>query len=73
MQMEFSGMSKKPFQDTLLILVHTVARGDHKAIINKVFHLYLNKVQKINSAEKGSLQKWLQGLFLNCMLGIQAQ
>ena len=35
----------------------------HKAILNKVFHRYLNKVQKINSAGKISLHQWLQGIF----------
>ena len=29
----FSGMFKKPFQDTILIPVHIVARGNHKTII----------------------------------------
>ena len=55
-------MFKKTFQETLLISVHMVARGNHKAIINEGFHRYLKKVQKINSADKGSLHKWLQGI-----------
>ena len=58
----FSGMLKNNFQDTLLILVHSVTRGDNKEIINKYFHHYLNKVQKINSAGNGSFQQWFQGV-----------
>ena len=30
----FPGMFKKNFQDTLLIMVHSVARSNHKAIRN---------------------------------------
>ena len=62
----FSGMFKKTFQETLLIPVHAVARGNHKKIINEWFHRYLNKVQKINSADKSSLHQWLQGVWLEC-------
>ena len=58
----FAGMFKKTFQETLLIPVHAVAWGNHKAIINEGFHRYLKKLQKINSMDKGSLQQWLQGL-----------
>ena len=58
-----AGMFKKTFQETLLILVHEVARVNHKTIINEGFHRYLNKVQKINSVDKGSLHQWLQGVF----------
>ena len=61
----FPGMFKKTFQETLLIPVHAVARLYHKAIINKLFHRYLNKVQKINSADKGSLHQWLQGVIFS--------
>ena len=59
----FAGMFKKQFQETLLILVHAVARGNHKAIRNAGFHRYLNKVKKINLAYKGSLHQWSQGVF----------
>ena len=58
----FYGIFKKTFQETLIIPVHEVARGNHKEIINEGFNMYLNKVQKINSEDKGSLQKWLQGV-----------
>ena len=61
----FDGMSKNTFQETLLITVHTVARGNHKEITNEGFHRYLNNVQKINSEDKGSLNQWFQGLFFS--------
>ena len=57
----FSGMLKKKFQDTLLIPVHAVAKGNRKSIRNKGFHKYFNNSQKINSANKGSLHQWLKG------------
>ena len=56
------GMPRKTFQETLLILVHSVERVNHKEIIHEGFHWYLNKVQKINSAYKDSLHQWLQGV-----------
>ena len=34
----FSGMPKKTFQEALLIPVHAVTKGNHKAIINEGFH-----------------------------------
>ena len=58
----FAGMFKKTFQGTLLISIHTVARGKYKAIRNEGFHRYLNKVQKINSADKVILHQWLHGV-----------
>ena len=61
----FSGVFKMNFQETLLILVHAVARGNHKSIRNEGFHQYLNKVKKIKSEDKGSLHQWLQrGVFM---------
>ena len=54
-----AGMFKKTFQETLPIPVHAVVRGNHKAIRNDGFHRYLNKVQKIKSADKGNLHQWL--------------
>ena len=44
----FDGMSKKNFQETLLIPLHEVAMGNKKAIRNESFHKYLNKVHNIN-------------------------
>ena len=58
----FAVIFNKNFQGTLPIPVHAVERGNHKAIINEGFHCYLNKLPKINSAEKGSLHQWLQGI-----------
>ena len=69
----FSGMPKKTFQEALLIPVHAVTKGNHKAIINEGFHHYLNKVQNIKLADKGTLQKWLQGVFFHCMLEMKSQ
>ena len=56
-------MIKKTFQETLLIPIHAVTRGNLKAIRNEGFHRYLNKVQKINSSEKDSLNQWVKGVF----------
>ena len=50
-----SGIFKNNLQDNLLIPVHAVTRFDHKSIIYKGFHRYLNKLQMINSADKGVL------------------
>ena len=66
-------MFKKNFRETFLIPLHAVARGNHKAIRNYGFCKYLNKVQKINSAEKVSLHQWLQGVFFSlyaCNVGL---
>ena len=59
----FSGISKKNFQATLIIILYTVTSRNHKAIRNEEFYRYLNKLHKINSAEKGSLHQWLQEVF----------
>ena len=59
----FSGMFKNNFQETLLVPEHAVTRGNHKAIINEGFHWYLHQDKKINSEDKGSLHRWLQGIF----------
>ena len=65
-------MFKKTFQETLLIPTHAVARGGHKAVINKGFHRYLNKVKKL--VVKGqTLPMVAKAYYLHCMLGIQAQ
>ena len=55
----FSGMSKKTFKETLIIPVHAVSRGNHKAIRIEGFHRYLNEVKKIKSADKSILHQWL--------------
>ena len=40
----FDGMFKKTFQETLIIPVHAVARGNQKGTRNEGFNRYLNKV-----------------------------
>ena len=60
----FAVIFNKAFQDILLIPVHAVASRNHKAIIKEGFHRYLNKVKKINSEDKGSLNQWLKGILL---------
>ena len=57
-------MFNNPFQETLLIPVHAVARRNHKSIGNEGFHRYLNKVQRIKLADKVRLHQWSQGVFL---------
>ena len=42
----FAGMFKNTFQETLLIPVHTVPRGKHKAIKNEGFNMYLNRYRR---------------------------
>ena len=61
----FAWISKKHVQETLLIPVHAVARGNHKTIINEGFHQHSKKVKKINSAEKVSLHQWLLLVFFS--------
>ena len=39
----FSGILKKTFKETLLILVREVAKGNKKEIKNEGFHQYFNK------------------------------
>ena len=56
-------MSRNTLQETLLIPVHAFARENHKAIINEGFHRFLNKVQNINSSDKGSFHQWLKSVF----------
>ena len=59
----FSVILKKSFQDTLLILVHAVERGNQKKIGYEGFYWYLNKVQKTNSVDKYSLQQFCKNVF----------
>ena len=58
---QFGSLFKEVFA-WLLIPVHSVAPENHKAIRNERFHQYLNKVQKINMADKGSFHQWIQGV-----------
>ena len=59
--------------ELILIPVYAVERVNQKEIINEGSHNYLNKVQNINSSEKGSLYQWLQVVFFYCMLVTQEQ
>jgi RNase H-like domain found in reverse transcriptase/Integrase zinc binding domain/Reverse transcriptase (RNA-dependent DNA polymerase) len=57
----FAGTFKQLFS-LLMIPIHQVARENHKAIRNERFHRYLNKVQRINTSDTGSLFRWKQGV-----------
>ena len=59
----FIGVFRKTFEETLLMRVHAVGRGNQNSIINEGFHCYLKKIHKLNLAYKVSLRLWLQGLF----------
>ena len=48
--------------NTLGIKCHTVSPEDHNGILCERFHRYLNKVQKIMSADTQSYTQWAQGL-----------
>jgi hypothetical protein len=50
---------------SLGIPYHTVAKENHKAILNKQFHRYLNKVTKIHQANYKSLDQWTMGVFFS--------
>jgi len=56
----FAGMFVQLFQ-LLGVPVEAVSRENHKAIRNERFHRYLNKVQRINTADTGSMFRWKQG------------
>lgn len=60
----FAGVFKQLFQ-LLMIPIHQVSRENHKAIRNERFHRYLNKVQRINTADTGSLFRWKQGVLFS--------
>jgi hypothetical protein len=55
------GIFAKTFEN-LGIHVEVVSRENHKAVCNKRFHRYLNRVQQINTAETGSFFQWRQGV-----------
>jgi hypothetical protein len=59
------GVFKDSFTQLFRILqvpVLPVSAENHKAIRCERFHRYLNKVQKINSADTGTLEQWKQGV-----------
>ena len=56
------------FKDFLLqmckslgVPVVTVAKENHLAVQNEIFHKYLNNVQQLHVADKPSLQEWRLG------------
>jgi hypothetical protein len=57
---EFAGIFREMCR-TLLIPIDTAAPENHKAVRNERFHRYLNKVQRINTANKDSMHQWKQG------------
>ena len=57
----FAGTFKATLE-LLRIPVEAVSRENHKAIRNENFHRYLNKVERINTADVGSLWRWKQGV-----------
>jgi hypothetical protein len=59
---EFTGAMTKMCTN-LGIIFHTVAKENHKAILNEHFHRYLNKVKKIHQADCKSLDQWIMGVF----------
>ena len=60
--MDFFLNFHKKIPETLLILLYLVAKVNQKDIRNDGFRRFLNKLQKINTEEKGSLHQWLQGV-----------
>ncbi len=58
---KFCGIFTKTFEN-LGIHVEVVSRENHKAVRNERFHRYLNRVQRINTAETGSFFQWKQGV-----------
>ena len=56
----FKGVFQATFQQ-LQMPILPVSPENHKACRNERFHRYLNKVQKINSADTGTLEQWKQG------------
>jgi hypothetical protein len=60
----FAGLSKQLFQ-LLRIPVDAVSMENHKAVRNERFHRYLNRVQRINTADVNSLFRWKQGVLFS--------
>ena len=59
----FMEFSRRLFKRTLLIPVHAFEKDNHKAIRDEGFHCYLENVQNIKLADKGSIHQYLQGVF----------
>ena len=61
--MEFLQMFlRNTFQKILIILVHTITRGNHNSIRNEGFHCYWKRSRKINLPYNVSIRQWLQVL-----------
>ena len=60
----FAGVFKSLFAN-LLIPVVAVSPENHKAIRNENFHRYLNKVERINTADTASMVRWKQGVLFS--------
>ena len=58
---KFRGIFTTTFQN-LGIHIEVVASENHKAVRNERFHRYLNRVQRINTADTGSFFQWKQGV-----------
>ena len=56
----FNGVFQATFQQ-LQMPILPVSPENHKACWNERFHRHLNKVQKIISADTGTLKQWKQG------------
>lgn len=60
----FAGVFLETFR-LLRIPVQAVSRENHKAIRNENFHRYLNKVERINTADTGTQWRWKQGVLFS--------
>ena len=60
----FAGIFKSLFE-LLRIPVEAVSRENHKAVRNERFHRYLNKVERINTAETENFFRWYQGVLFS--------
>lgn len=49
---------------SLGIPFHTVAKENHRAILNELFHHNLNKDEKFYQANRESLDQWTMGVLL---------
>eukprot|EP00978_Attheya_sp_CCMP212_P011561 scaffold28579_cov50-Attheya_sp.AAC.2 len=58
---KFQGIFKSTFE-RLRITVDAVSQENHKAIRNENFRRYLNKIERNNTADTGSLWIWKQGV-----------
>ena len=45
-----------------MIKWYPVTKGNHKAILSERFHRYLNKVERIHTANCETVDKWIKGV-----------